>query len=109
MFESEIAASVASAHAIAVANGTAALEVALRVLGIGAGDQVIVPSCTFIASGQLRATGHMHGIRADGKMLRRQTHWGPWKSCCKTEKPRRGRFASRFPGGHPKGEEQEKA
>src|SRR6266478_1588294 len=31
-------------------------------------------------------------------MLRRQTHWGPWKSCSKTEKPRSRRFASRFPG-----------
>src|SRR6202022_2716208 len=31
-------------------------------------------------------------------MLRRQTLWGPWKSCCKTEKPRSERFASRFPG-----------
>src|SRR6202047_4329966 len=31
-------------------------------------------------------------------MLRRQTLWGPWKSCCKTEKARSERFASRFPG-----------
>lgn len=50
MFEREFAASVASPHAIAVANGTAALEIALRVLGIGPGDEVIVPSRTFIAS-----------------------------------------------------------
>ena len=50
MFEREFAASVVSPHAIAVANGTAALEIALRVLGIGPGDEVIVPSRTFIAS-----------------------------------------------------------
>jgi hypothetical protein len=41
-------------------------------------------------------------------MLRCWTIWGPWKSCCKTERPRSEPFASRFPGGDPKGEEQEK-
>lgn len=37
-------------HAIAVANGTLALEVALRALEIGAGDEVIVPARSFMAS-----------------------------------------------------------
>ncbi len=37
-------------HAIALANGTLALELALYALGIGAGDEVIVPARTFIAS-----------------------------------------------------------
>lgn len=37
-------------YATAVANGTAALEVALRAAGIGLGDKVIVPSYTFFAS-----------------------------------------------------------
>src|ERR1700675_5048912 len=49
-FETEFAASVGCAHAIAVANGTAALEMALYALEIGPGDEVIVPSRTFIAS-----------------------------------------------------------
>ncbi|MBN2411376.1 DegT/DnrJ/EryC1/StrS family aminotransferase [candidate division KSB1 bacterium] len=39
-----------AAHAIACANGTVALEIALRAAGIGAGDEVIVPALTFIAT-----------------------------------------------------------
>jgi dTDP-4-amino-4,6-dideoxygalactose transaminase len=49
-FEKEFAAYTGSRHAVAVANGTVALELALQALGIGAGDEVIVPSRTFIAS-----------------------------------------------------------
>lgn len=49
-FEKEFSEYVGVRHAIATTNGTAALELALRSLGIGAGDEVIVPSRTFIAS-----------------------------------------------------------
>jgi len=49
-FEREFAASVGCEHAIALANGTVALELALHALGIGSGDEVIVPSKTFIAT-----------------------------------------------------------
>lgn len=49
-FEREFAAYCGCAHAIAVANGTVALELALRSFGIGPGDEVIVPSRTFIAT-----------------------------------------------------------
>ncbi len=49
-FEREFAAFVGCRHAVALANGTVALEAALAALGIGAGDEVIVPSRTFIAS-----------------------------------------------------------
>lgn len=49
-FEKEYAAFVGSRHAIAVANGTLALELALYALGIGPGDEVITTSRTFIAS-----------------------------------------------------------
>jgi len=50
LFEAEFAASVACQHGIALANGTVALELALCALGIGPGDEVIVPSRTFIAT-----------------------------------------------------------
>ena len=50
LFEQEFAAFTGCRHAIALANGTVALELALLALGIGAGDEVIVSSRTFIAS-----------------------------------------------------------
>ena len=49
-FEREYADAIGSKHAIALTNGTVALELALYGLGIGPGDEVIVPSRTFIAS-----------------------------------------------------------
>lgn len=49
-FEKDFAAYQQAKHGIAVTNGTAALEVALTALGIGPGDEVIVPDFTFVAS-----------------------------------------------------------
>jgi len=49
-FEKEFAAWTGCSHAIALANGTVALELALEALDIGSGDEVIVPSYTFIAT-----------------------------------------------------------
>jgi len=49
-FEQEFAAFHGVKHAIALANGTVALELALRALGIGPGDEVIVTPRSFIAS-----------------------------------------------------------
>mgnify|MGYP006280067733 CR=1 FL=1 len=49
-FEEEFAGRVGARHAIALANGTLALEVALRALGIGPGDEVVVTPRSFVAS-----------------------------------------------------------
>jgi dTDP-4-amino-4,6-dideoxygalactose transaminase len=49
-FEQEFAAYQQAKYGIAVTNGTAALEVALAALGIGPGEEVIVPDFTFIAT-----------------------------------------------------------
>lgn len=49
-FEREFATWCGSKHAIALANGTVALDVALHALGIGPGDEVVVTPRTFIAS-----------------------------------------------------------
>ena len=49
-FEREYAAFAGTAHAVALANGTLALDLALQALGIGPGDEVIVTPRTFIAS-----------------------------------------------------------
>lgn len=50
LFETEYADYVGVSHAIAVSNGTVGLELALIALEIGSGDEVIVPSRTFIAT-----------------------------------------------------------
>jgi dTDP-4-amino-4,6-dideoxygalactose transaminase len=49
-FEKEFADWCGTAHAVALANGTLALDVALKALGIGPGDEVVVTPRTFIAS-----------------------------------------------------------
>src|SRR2546423_1483976 len=49
-FEAEYAASVGAKHCIGVANGLEGLQLVLMALGIGAGDEVIVPSNGYIAT-----------------------------------------------------------
>ncbi|HEX3355009.1 MAG TPA: DegT/DnrJ/EryC1/StrS aminotransferase family protein [Terriglobales bacterium] len=50
LFENEFAATAGCKHAVALANGSLALELALYALGIQSGDEVIVPSRSFMAS-----------------------------------------------------------
>jgi dTDP-4-amino-4,6-dideoxygalactose transaminase len=47
-FEREFAARVGMAHAAALSSGTAALHLALRIIGVGPGDEVLTPTLTFI-------------------------------------------------------------
>ena len=54
-FERAYAEYADTKHAVAVANGTVALELALYALGIGPGDEVITPSRTYIASASCAA------------------------------------------------------
>ncbi|WP_312772659.1 DegT/DnrJ/EryC1/StrS family aminotransferase [Pseudomonas rhodesiae] len=49
-FEKEFAAWSETEYAVALANGTVALDVAFKALGIGSGDEVVVTSRTFLAS-----------------------------------------------------------
>jgi dTDP-4-amino-4,6-dideoxygalactose transaminase len=51
-FEAELARYVGVRHVVGVANGTDALTIALRALGVGAGDEVVVPSFSFYASAE---------------------------------------------------------
>jgi len=55
-FESEWAEYCGTRHCVGVSNGTAALDLALRALGIGPGDEIIVPANTFIATAAAVAT-----------------------------------------------------
>jgi perosamine synthetase len=61
-FEAELASFTGARYAIAVVNGTAALHVALRLAGVQAGDEVLVPTMTFVATsnavGYCGATPH---------------------------------------------------
>jgi dTDP-4-amino-4,6-dideoxygalactose transaminase len=49
-FEKEFASFTGARHCVGVASGTAALTLALRAAGVGAGDEVVVPAHTFVAS-----------------------------------------------------------
>ena len=51
-FESEFASYLGVGQAIGVANGTDAITLALRAMGVGPGDEVVVPSFTFYASAE---------------------------------------------------------
>lgn len=48
VFESEFAARVGMAHAAALSSGTAALHLALKIIGVASGDEVLMPTLTFI-------------------------------------------------------------
>jgi dTDP-4-amino-4,6-dideoxygalactose transaminase len=57
-FEAELAQFLGAEHVLAVTNGTAALHLAAAALGLGPGDEVIVPALTFVASAAgIRQTG----------------------------------------------------
>jgi dTDP-4-amino-4,6-dideoxygalactose transaminase len=51
-FEDELAAYLGVRHAVGVANGTDAITIALQALGVGPGDEVVVPAFTFYASAE---------------------------------------------------------
>jgi dTDP-4-amino-4,6-dideoxygalactose transaminase len=51
-FERELAGYLGARHVVSVANGTDAITIALQALGVGPGDEVVVPSFTFYASAE---------------------------------------------------------
>jgi perosamine synthetase len=52
-FQREFAAAVSARHAVAVNSATAALHLALEAVGVRAGDEVIIPTYTFTATGEV--------------------------------------------------------
>ncbi|MCO8109084.1 DegT/DnrJ/EryC1/StrS family aminotransferase [Acinetobacter indicus] len=64
-FEKEFACFAGTQYAVALANGTVALDVALKALNIGAGDDVIVTSRTFLASASSIVTAGANPVFAD--------------------------------------------
>lgn len=70
-FEQDIARFCGVNHAVAVVNGTAALHASLYTLGIGRGDEVLVPSLTFVASANaiIHAGAIPHLVECDPRTL----------------------------------------
>ena len=64
-FENEFAASLSAKHVIGVGNGTDAISLVLKALAIGAGDEVIVPANTFIATSEAVTAIGAHVVFAD--------------------------------------------
>ena len=65
LFEHEFAESCEVKHAVAVANGTVALELALRAFGIGPGDDVVTPCRSYVASASCVAVCGAKPVMAD--------------------------------------------
>src|ERR1039458_6413743 len=63
--EQEIAQACGARYGIGVASGTEALELALHACGVGAGDEVIVPAFTFIATGSAVSPPRARPLFAD--------------------------------------------
>jgi aminotransferase in exopolysaccharide biosynthesis len=59
-FEKLLCEFTGAAHAVAVVNGTAGLQLALRVVGVEAGDEVIIPTLSFVATAN--AVSHIGAI-----------------------------------------------
>ena len=59
-FEQELCARTGAAHAVAVTNGTVALRLALHLVGVSAGDEVLLPPLTFVATAN--AVAHLGAV-----------------------------------------------
>ena len=92
-FEAAFAEALGAAHAVAVSSCTAALHLALIAAGIGPGDEVVVPSLSFIATAN---AARYVGARACLRRRRRgHPEPGPGNARAPPDRP--------HPGGHPGG------
>lgn len=60
VFERELAAATGASHVVAVSNGTVALRLALHLVGVGPGDEVLMPPISFVATAN--AAAHLGAI-----------------------------------------------
>ncbi len=66
-FEQEFAAFSGRQHCVGVANGTDAIELTLRALGIGPGDEVVLPANTFVATAEAVVRAGADVVLADAE------------------------------------------
>jgi dTDP-4-amino-4,6-dideoxygalactose transaminase len=66
-FEKAYAEYIGMPYCVSVANGTDAIEIALKALGIGPGDEVIVPANSFIATSEAATSIGAHVVFADSE------------------------------------------
>ncbi len=92
-FEREFASYVGSRFAVACASGTAAIHVALRLLGVVTDDEVMVPTLTFIASANPVLYEHARPILVDSE----STTWNLDARLVAEELARRARLGARMP------------
>jgi perosamine synthetase len=64
-FEQGFASFCGTSHAVSVSNGTVGLHLAMKVLGIGPGDEVIVPDLTFVATANTVVTAGATPVMVD--------------------------------------------
>ncbi|MTI31134.1 DegT/DnrJ/EryC1/StrS family aminotransferase [Xanthovirga aplysinae] len=64
-FENAFAKYIGTKHCVGCANGTDALEIALNALGIGSGDEVIVPACSWISTAEVVTSSGAEVVFAD--------------------------------------------
>src|SRR5215203_1256109 len=97
--EAELAAYVGARHALAAANGTAALHLMCLAAGLGPGDEVVVPSLTFVATVNAIAYTGATPVFVDVAALDR-----PWPAASAVEAaitPRTKAVMAVAYGGHP--------
>src|SRR5512139_708097 len=70
-FEEEFAKYLSSKHAIAVNSGTAALHLAVKAIDLKLGDEVIIPTTTFTATGEVICYGNAVPVIVD---VDKETH-----------------------------------
>lgn len=64
-FEREFASACGRAHCVGLASGTDAIELALRAMGVGRGDEVVIPANTFIATAEAIARAGADPVLVD--------------------------------------------
>jgi dTDP-4-amino-4,6-dideoxygalactose transaminase len=97
--ESRFAAYVGAEHAIATTNGTAALHLICASAGLGAGDEVIVPSLTFVAT--VNAVRYVGATPVFGDVAGLERPWLSTEAAAAAITAKTGAIMNMTYGGHP--------